>query len=332
MNIEHRRLPPPMNCSRDVGRHIDSSARQVPGALEFRRETRRRLRGRSRARRSARSRTGRRPPATPRPLPPEPAQTRANWRQMRQHPILLPRGRAERRKKPPALPSISRRRRVAGPRPRLPRTIVRARSPLFVAAATVGAESPAILGGSFPGGSSLEPDPFVQPHPGGFSTHQFHRPHDLHKHQHESHADERGVDQRRPGQADTEHPHERNAAPGIDAANAIDMISAAAVDHPGPCGPGRELRSRCCRRGCAERGRASTPVSGTAKTPRSPSTTRTRYPTATRARVTSNVPVEVVPSAPRRPSWKIHTNAPNAADSDKTLRAPVLLVAVPRYR
>ena len=33
----------------------------------------------------------------------------------------------------------------------------------------------------------------------------------------------------------------------------------------------------------------------------------------------TRVPVGVVPSAPRWPSWKIHTSAPNAAVSDKTL-------------
>ena len=33
----------------------------------------------------------------------------------------------------------------------------------------------------------------------------------------------------------------------------------------------------------------------------------------------TSVPVDVVPSAPRWPSWKIHTSAPNAAVSDKTL-------------
>src|SRR5271165_3475840 len=32
-----------------------------------------------------------------------------------------------------------------------------------------------------------------------------------------------------------------------------------------------------------------------------------------------NVPLGVVPSAPRWPSWKIHTSAPNAAVSDSTL-------------
>ena len=35
----------------------------------------------------------------------------------------------------------------------------------------------------------------------------------------------------------------------------------------------------------------------------------------------SRVPVEVVPKAPRFPSWKIHTSEPNAADSDNTLSA-----------
>src|ERR1700738_980589 len=33
----------------------------------------------------------------------------------------------------------------------------------------------------------------------------------------------------------------------------------------------------------------------------------------------TSVPVDVVPSAPRWPSWKIHTNAPTAAVSNKTL-------------
>ena len=33
----------------------------------------------------------------------------------------------------------------------------------------------------------------------------------------------------------------------------------------------------------------------------------------------TSVPVGVVPSAPRWPSWKIHTSAPNAAVSDNTL-------------
>src|SRR3954470_1608722 len=33
----------------------------------------------------------------------------------------------------------------------------------------------------------------------------------------------------------------------------------------------------------------------------------------------TRVPVGVVPNAPRWPSWKIHTNAPNAAVSDNTL-------------
>ena len=33
----------------------------------------------------------------------------------------------------------------------------------------------------------------------------------------------------------------------------------------------------------------------------------------------TSVPVGVVPSAPRWPSWKIHTSAPNAAVSDSTL-------------
>ena len=33
----------------------------------------------------------------------------------------------------------------------------------------------------------------------------------------------------------------------------------------------------------------------------------------------TSVPVDVVPSAPRCPSWKIHTSAPNAAVSDNTL-------------
>ena len=36
-------------------------------------------------------------------------------------------------------------------------------------------------------------------------------------------------------------------------------------------------------------------------------------------RLATRVPVGVVPSAPRWPSWKIHTSAPNAAVSDKTL-------------
>ena len=36
-------------------------------------------------------------------------------------------------------------------------------------------------------------------------------------------------------------------------------------------------------------------------------------------RLATSVPVGVVPSAPRWPSWKIHTSAPNAAVSDKTL-------------
>src|ERR1700736_55506 len=35
----------------------------------------------------------------------------------------------------------------------------------------------------------------------------------------------------------------------------------------------------------------------------------------------TSVPVDVVPSAPRCPSWKIHTSAPNAAVSDNTLHA-----------
>src|SRR5690348_3822981 len=38
----------------------------------------------------------------------------------------------------------------------------------------------------------------------------------------------------------------------------------------------------------------------------------------------TSVPVGVVPSAPRCPSWKIHTNAPNAAVSDKTLSTNAL--------
>src|SRR6478736_2457032 len=38
-------------------------------------------------------------------------------------------------------------------------------------------------------------------------------------------------------------------------------------------------------------------------------------------RFATSVPVDVVPSAPRWPSWKIHTSAPNAAVSDKTLSA-----------
>ena len=33
----------------------------------------------------------------------------------------------------------------------------------------------------------------------------------------------------------------------------------------------------------------------------------------------TNVPVDVVPSAPRWPSWKIHTIAPNAAVSESML-------------
>ena len=33
----------------------------------------------------------------------------------------------------------------------------------------------------------------------------------------------------------------------------------------------------------------------------------------------TSVPLGVVPSAPRWPSWKIHTSAPNAAVSDNTL-------------
>src|ERR1700751_50042 len=33
----------------------------------------------------------------------------------------------------------------------------------------------------------------------------------------------------------------------------------------------------------------------------------------------TRVPVGVVPNAPRWPSWKIQTSAPNAADSDNTL-------------
>ena len=37
-----------------------------------------------------------------------------------------------------------------------------------------------------------------------------------------------------------------------------------------------------------------------------------------------NVPVGVVPSAPRWPSWKIHTIAPNAAVSDSTLHTSAL--------
>src|SRR4029078_11748064 len=36
-------------------------------------------------------------------------------------------------------------------------------------------------------------------------------------------------------------------------------------------------------------------------------------------RFATSVPVDVVPSAPRWPSWKIHTSAPNAAVNDKTL-------------
>ncbi len=36
-------------------------------------------------------------------------------------------------------------------------------------------------------------------------------------------------------------------------------------------------------------------------------------------RFATSVPVGVVPSAPRWPSWKIQTRAPNAADSDNTL-------------
>ena len=35
--------------------------------------------------------------------------------------------------------------------------------------------------------------------------------------------------------------------------------------------------------------------------------------------VATNVPVAVVPKAPRCPSWKTHTSAPNVAVSDKTL-------------
>ncbi len=35
----------------------------------------------------------------------------------------------------------------------------------------------------------------------------------------------------------------------------------------------------------------------------------------------TNVPVGVVPSAPRWPSWKIHTIAPNAAVSERMLSA-----------
>ncbi|COZ39130.1 Uncharacterised protein [Mycobacterium tuberculosis] len=34
----------------------------------------------------------------------------------------------------------------------------------------------------------------------------------------------------------------------------------------------------------------------------------------------TNVPLGVVPRAPKWPSWKIHTNAPNAAVSDNTLQ------------
>ncbi len=38
----------------------------------------------------------------------------------------------------------------------------------------------------------------------------------------------------------------------------------------------------------------------------------------------TRVPVDVVPSAPRLPSWKIHTIAPNAADSDRMLSTSAL--------
>src|SRR5258707_14456298 len=38
----------------------------------------------------------------------------------------------------------------------------------------------------------------------------------------------------------------------------------------------------------------------------------------------TNVPLGVVPSAPRWPSWKIHTSAPNAAVSDSTLHTSAL--------
>ena len=39
--------------------------------------------------------------------------------------------------------------------------------------------------------------------------------------------------------------------------------------------------------------------------------------------VTTSVPVAVVPNAPRCPSWKIHTSAPNVAVSDKPLSTSV---------
>ena len=38
----------------------------------------------------------------------------------------------------------------------------------------------------------------------------------------------------------------------------------------------------------------------------------------------TSVPVGVVPNAPRWPSWKIHTSAPNAAVSESTLRTRAL--------
>src|ERR1700730_1548932 len=38
----------------------------------------------------------------------------------------------------------------------------------------------------------------------------------------------------------------------------------------------------------------------------------------------TSVPVDVVPSAPKCPSWKIHTSAPNAAVSDSTLSTSAL--------
>src|SRR3954454_14480984 len=38
----------------------------------------------------------------------------------------------------------------------------------------------------------------------------------------------------------------------------------------------------------------------------------------------ARVPVDVVPSAPRCPSWKIHTSAPNAAVNDSTLSTSAL--------
>ena len=137
----------------------------------------------------------------------------------------------------------------------------------------------------------------------------------VHERRNEHDPHQRRVHQHRQRQADAEHPHERHLRG--DQRGERDRHHQRGGGHH-PAGAGQAQRDAFVVVGPGASGRrASTRGCATPGTPRSPSTAQMRCRTTAPACWPPAVPVAVVPNAPRCPSWKIHTSAPNAAVSDK---------------